>query len=219
MRILFMILLSLFSQSPSLPQDEPALDSVVRFGVFCNNQFNPLSTGFFASDSEVITAGHAYWDAGKQININRCGIMALAWDDTVITPLTITTTDDLHDLAIGNVKSIQRPIRQPAPLRIFSTTSKHGEEIHAIGYFGADAYPTLTKGTVAGFVPSSRDILLDLTINPGQSGAPVFLSGTKSVVGMIVGQVPTPQQIPSGIAKATSAEHIINLMKQVRADR
>jgi S1-C subfamily serine protease len=176
-------------------------------------------TAFFVSPTLIATASHVYWDAGKAAAENRCLGIFLRKVSTsgkgFVVPIELIADDNLHDLALlkfdpEKIKA-QWPDFAVKPLSISEQEPSIADPIFCIGYFGQDRFPIASRGIVANVFPIQypqvevRELLMNMTVNLGQSGAPV-LSESGQVVGVVLSFVPftNPQggQSQSGIAKA-----------------
>jgi len=195
--------------------------SVVRILVWQDTTKAPtqLGTGFFISDSIIVTAAHIYWKGGTWINEHRGGQLFISKQDDgrkPTIPLTFLKFDNTHDVAIGKVDP--RRVSQQFSWFDFPSLSDEvavGDAVFSWGFFGPDSYPIRVSGFVAGFVPATDDILLDMTINPGQSGSPLISAQSKRVVGIIRGFVPSSDKDNTGIGKASKSQYVLSLLKQL----
>ena len=190
-------------------------------------------SGFFVQDGSIVaTAGHIYWESSKSIAENRHGGAVYARkSDTdghsFLVKLDFIKADEVHDLALfrfdRGAAVRQWPGFVTKPLRFAAAKPQIGDEICAIGYFGADDFPTALKGIVSALTrpaPGGADeeLLMNISAIPGQSGCPVLNWQTGEVVGLMTSYVPivlTPggPQVSSGISRATEAEHITELIE------
>lgn len=71
------------------------------------------------------------------------------------------------------------------PLKLAENLPPLGEEVVSIGYYGDYEFPFNSIGNVA-MIDKNEEILSDLTIMPGNSGAPVCALETGEVVGVTI---------------------------------
>lgn len=132
-------------------------------------------SGFLIKNKYVITAAHV-------LEQNTTANVIFRNNDSVQNvPLISSSSDwDIALLQIENQSNIPQGI---TPLILGNSDNiKEKDEVYAVGY--PDGEYSVTEGIIA----KKEDDLLktDAAVNPGNSGGPLVLKGSKAVIGIII---------------------------------
>lgn len=213
-----------------------ALVGIAPFAPLSNRATQLSGTGFAVGDgSYIITNAHVVEPDDPKIKQALIGIVPVGLTATQRT-LTLVATDPVHDLAL---LKIDGPPLEPVMLHSEPTMAADGAEIAATGFpIGAvlGPVPSTVRGIVSARTPNispqpttrtldsallsaPRFLIyqLDLTVYPGYSGSPLYLSGTGEVIGIINATriKSTKERVisdPSGISYAIPSTFIRALM-------
>lgn len=166
--------------------------SVIVKGKDYEKRFS-VGTGFLVGENLIATALHVQAKA-KELpgEFERPTSKIVAWKkfatgETIQFPVEIAVSDDKSDLAIYRFDSQSlRENPKFLSLKPFALAEKLptvGEEVVAVGYYGAYEFPFNSMGNVA-MIDKNADIFSDLTLMPGNSGAPVCSLETGEVLGV-----------------------------------
>jgi S1-C subfamily serine protease len=168
-----------------------------------------VGTGFaVTSDGAILTNCHVI-DGPEQVLVRRAG-------QKVSLPAKIAAQDDVRDLALLKID-----VSQDAPLAPLALANlrklKRGEEVAAWGYPLGEILGVgvkLTKGLIS--VPPEEDldnqVLLDLRVNPGNSGGPLC-DAYASVVGMVTAKTFASATVES-YGKAIPAADLLDFVRR-----
>lgn len=170
-------------------------------------------------------------------------------------PARVATIDDEHDLSVLAVRPSpfgQQPVRvdgadlllPAAVARLTAERPRDGEDLAVSGYPVAEPVLLTTTGTVASAwafdlaqladlpgpaLTVPEDVyLVDATVNPGNSGGPVYRRDTGAVVGVCLaqrlhrtadGSAGQPVTYPSGLAVVAPGRYALDLLDPVRHGR
>jgi S1-C subfamily serine protease len=102
-------------------------------------------------------------------------------------PIEIVVSDEKSDLAIYrfDFKTLQEQQKFAAvkPLVLAADLPPLGEEVLSIGYYATYEFPFNSIGNVS-MIDKDEDIVSDLTLMPGNSGAPVCSLESSEVLGV-----------------------------------
>ena len=205
-------------------------ESLVHIGLILpNGNIVPGGTAFFVKDGTYIaTAAHVYWEIGKAINDSRGGIIVAVKTSRsgkkFTVPVQLAAIDDAHDLATFRIDPAV--IKQQwaeftiKPLALAEKDAEQGEQVYLVGYFGGDDFPIAIHGIVAGFVKLQtatqvEEMLLDLIINKGESGAPIISQETGQVVAIGLSTIevgPVGSQSHVGVSRAAKSQFLLALL-------
>lgn len=191
-----------------------------------------IGTAFVAvSDNLVVTAAHLYWQAGTAINKMKGGSIVVQRfsrsGKKFRVPVELVAANDNHDVAIFrfNIELAKKQWRDVniKPLVLAEKEAEVGDDVAFMGYFGADKYPTLSKGTISGTTADRiPQLVIDKHANRGQSGSPLVLLESGQVVGVMVsfvltaGPVISGPKAYSGLSRAAKSEYVKNLITSKR---
>ncbi len=170
-------------------QNRKAINSV--YLIYCQKT-QSKGTGFAIKSGQIITNWHV---------IKTCTapeIIAISSDGKQ-HKFTNLITDENRDLAILTPES---PVNSDLELdsETVETETKVQTWGHPLAYNGPS--PILSVGYLAGFndyqkdqnSPKVKHYVINGALNPGNSGGPLFISGTNKVVGVVVAKhAPIPQ--------------------------
>lgn len=166
--------------------------SVIVKGIDFEKRFS-VGTGFLIGENLIASAFHVQTKADElpgEFLKNTSRIIAWKQFDTgeiLQFPISIAVSDEKGDLAIyrfdSKVLSENPKFSVIKPLVLAESLPPLGEEVVSIGYYGAYDFPFNSLGNVA-MIDSNEDIFSDLTLMPGNSGAPVCDLKTGEVLGI-----------------------------------
>jgi serine protease Do len=168
-------------------------------GIGSNTQM--LGSGFVVRPNVVTTAAHVVQAAGTTVVVTASSGKLVA---------KVIATRDEDDLAL---LEINQPL---TPLAIATGPPRVGEWIVVIGNpFGAGTTATAgivsaLPGAITATPQLARQIQINASVNPGNSGGPVC-----NLAGEVVGATTTLVSAGQGIAFATSAAQISALLASV----
>lgn len=119
------------------------------------------------------------------------------------------------DLAILKVEDKNFAFRQPIPYTIDKNVALLGQRIFSIGYPKDEV--VYNEGYISsekGYDGNTLAYQLEITANPGQSGAPV-LDNNGNIVGIITGK----QNNTSGTTFAVHAEQLVKMISELSKDK
>ena len=166
--------------------------SVVVAGKDYEKRFS-VGTGFLIGDGLIASAAHVQTKVvelpGK---FKGHSSKVIAWKkfntgEIVEFPIQIAITDEQSDLAVYRFDHklfLENPkLATARPLTLAENLPPIGEEVISIGYYGAYEFPFNSIGNVS-MIDTNEDIFSDLTLMPGNSGAPVCDLETGEVLGV-----------------------------------
>lgn len=173
-----------------------------------------VGTGFLVGSGWLASAEHVHIKAGQLAkDLHNDAYELVAWKefengDYLQFPIELFVSDKNTDMAIfrfddkdfktnpkfSGIKSLALAEKLP-PL---------GEEVVAIGYYGDYKFPFNSIGNVS-MIDKNEDIVSDVTIIPGNSGAPICSLETGEVLGITVSVLDMGNEtVRFGIAKRAS---------------
>jgi S1-C subfamily serine protease len=185
-----------------------------------------VGTGFLVGDGLLASALHVQTKAAEMLKyLDKNSYELIAWKtfdaiDYAQFPIELYSFDKNTDLAIfrfdANVLKDKPKFAQIKPLALAENLPALGEEVVSIGFFGEYQFPFNSMGNVS-MIDKNEDIVSDLTIVPGNSGAPVCSLETGEVLGITVSVLNLGNEtVRFGISKRASKmrELLQNLEKK-----
>ncbi len=154
-----------------------------------------VGTAFLVEGNLLASAFHVSIKAGQLAQeFRNKNYEIIAWKtfqngDYIQFPIELFVSDKNTDLALFRFdgKSLKENPKYSVikPLALAENLPPIGEEVVSIGYYGDYEFPFNSIGNVA-MIDKNEDILSDLTIMPGNSGAPVCDLETGEVLGVTI---------------------------------
>lgn len=152
-----------------------------------------VGTGFLVSENLIASAAHVQTKAKELFGkFAKPDTQIVAWKrfaggEIAQFPVQVAASDEKGDLLIYKFdqKVLQENQRLTTikPLVLAENLPTLGEEVLSIGYYGAYDMPFNSLGAVS-MIDTNDDIISDLTLMPGNSGAPVCSLETGEVLGV-----------------------------------
>jgi len=152
-----------------------------------------VGTGFLIGENLIASAAHVQAKAEEMIRkFEEPTSKIVAWKkfntgEILQFPVEIAAADDKGDLAIYRFdrKALQENQKFAVikPLVLAENLPPLGAEVVSVGYYGAYEFPFNSVGNVS-MIDVNEDIFSDLTLMPGNSGAPVCDLETGEVLGV-----------------------------------
>lgn len=170
-----------------------------------------VGTGFLVAENILATAFHI---EAKSVELPKyfqnATSQIIAWKrfqngEILQFPIKLKNSDEKNDLAlyVFDRSAISKKANAMAikPLRLADKLPEIGEEVVSIGYYGEYEFPFTSTGTIS-MIDANEDIFSDLTLMPGNSGAPVCMLETGEVVGLTISVLDLGNEtVRYGIAK------------------
>jgi S1-C subfamily serine protease len=123
-------------------------------------------------------------------------------------PIELFVSDEVTDMAVfrfdGKDLKTNPKFSAIKPLKLADELPAIGAEVVAVGYYGDYRFPFHSAGRVS-MIDKNEDIFADVTIIPGNSGAPLFSAETGEVVGITTSVLDIGREtVRFGIAKRAS---------------
>ena len=179
-----------------------------------------VGTGFLIGEGLIASALHVQSKALELAKkFGNVSYRVIGWKkfntgESIEFPIEIAVSDKDNDLAIYRFDS---KVLQENPkfsniksLALAENLPPLGEEVVSIGYYGEYQFPFNSIGNVA-MIDKNEDIFSDLTLMPGNSGAPVCSLETGEVLGVTISVLDLGNEtVRFGIAKrATKLREIL----------
>lgn len=154
-----------------------------------------VGTAFLVEGNLLASAEHVSIKAGQLAQeFRNKNYEIIAWKtfqngDYIQFPVELFVSDKNTDLALFRFDA--RVLKENPkysiikPMTLAENLPPVGEEVVSIGYYGDYEFPFNSIGNVA-MIDKNEDVLSDLTIMPGNSGAPVCDLETGEVLGVTV---------------------------------
>lgn len=162
-------------------------------GNFGGSGFAISNDGYFATNYHVVEGGDSVY---------------IQTNDGIYYKATIITADPQSDLAILKVDKEDFKLNTAVPYNISKNQSLLGQKVYTIGYPKDEV--VYNEGYISsekGFNGDTTAYQLEITSNPGQSGAPV-LDNNGNIIGIITGK-------QSNTSGTTFAVHSNQLLKVI----
>ena len=186
---------------------------VVKGKSFDERRF-AVGTGFLVENGYLATALHVETKA-RQLSekFQKGDYEIIAWKtfdavDYVQFPIELFLSDQANDLAIYRFdrKALRESPKASVfkPLALAEKLPPVGEEVVAIGYYGDYQFPFNSIGSVS-MIDKNEEIVSDITIMPGNSGAPVVSLESGEVLGIVISVLDLGNEtVRFGISKRAS---------------
>jgi len=152
-----------------------------------------VGTGFLIGENLVASALHVQSKAEELAKkFGKADYQIIGWKkfqtgEYIEFPIEIAVSDEESDLAIyrfdGKILQENTTFSAAKPLTLAENLPSIGAEVVSIGYYGDYKFPFNSIGNVA-MIDVNEDIFSDLTLMPGNSGAPVCDLETGAVLGV-----------------------------------
>ncbi len=187
--------------------------SIVSKGNNFKNKYS-VGTAFLVGKGLLASALHVQAKAGelsKTFKSNEYEM--IAWKtfdavDYIHFPIELFVSDKTTDMAIfrfdDKILKENPKFSMIQPLTLAENLPAVGDEVIAIGYYGDYQFPFNSVGNVS-MIDKNDDIFSDVTIVPGNSGAPICSLETGEVLGITVSVLDLGNEtVRFGIAKRAS---------------
>lgn len=168
--------------------------SIVPKGNIFKNKYS-VGTAFLIGNGLLASAFHVQAKAGELAKtFEKNAYELIAWKtfdavDYIHFPVELFVSDKTSDLAIYRFddKALKENPKFSAikPMRLAENLPALGEEVVAVGYYGDYQFPFNSFGNVS-MIDKNEDIVSDITIMPGNSGAPICSLETGEVLGITI---------------------------------
>ena len=202
------------------------LISELNNSVFCisivvkNKSFDEkrfaVGTGFLVGNSSGYLASALHVETkARQLSetLQKGSFEIIAWKtfdavDYIQFPVELFLSDQANDLAIYRFdpKVLRESPKASLfkPLKLAEKLPPLGEEVLAVGYYGDYQFPFNSIGNVS-MIDKNEEIISDITIMPGNSGAPVISLETGEVLGIVISVLELRSEtVRFGISKRAS---------------
>ena len=183
-----------------------------------------IGTGFLIADNLIASALHVQSKSEELFKYSKnTSSQLIAWKrfrsgEIIQFPIKIAISDKDGDLAIYQFddKTLRENQKFAAikPLSLAESLPMPGEEVLSIGYYGTYEFPFNSIGNVA-MIDVNDDIFSDLTLMPGNSGAPVCDLKTGKVLGVTTNVLDLGNEtVRYGIAK--KSQKLTELLQKLK---
>lgn len=173
-----------------------------------------VGTGFLVGSGLLASAEHVQIKAGQLASdLDKNTYVLVAWKefengDRIQFPVELLASDKNTDMAIfrfdEKILTEDPKFSMIKPLPLAENPPSVGDEVVAIGYYGDYKFPFNSLGNVS-MIDKNEDIVSDVTIIPGNSGAPVCSLETGEVLGITTSVLDLGNEtVRFGIAKKAS---------------
>ena len=155
-----------------------------------------VGTGFLIADNLMASALHVQSKSEELPKyFKNSSSQLIAWKrfgsgEVIQFPIKIAISDKDSDLAIyqfdDKILRENQKFARIKPLLLAENLPTLGEDVISIGYYGQYEFPFNSVGNIA-MIDVNDDIFSDLTLMPGNSGAPVCDLKTGKVLGITTG--------------------------------
>jgi len=152
-----------------------------------------VGTGFLIGEGLIASALHVQTKAEEMLRkFEKPTSKIVAWKkfetgEVAQFPIEIAISDNASDLAIyrfdPKILRENPKLSSIKPLILAENLPSLGEEVVSVAYYGGYDFPFNSIGNVA-MIDKNEDIFSDLTLMPGNSGAPVCDLETGQVLGV-----------------------------------
>ena len=168
--------------------------SIIAKGKNFKNKYS-VGTAFLVGNGLLASAYHVQTKAGKLAEVfEKNEYELIGWKtfdgvEYVHFPVELFLEDKENDLAIyrfdDNILKENPKFAAIKPLTLAENLPPLGAEVVAVGYYGDYQFPFNSIGNVS-MIDKNEDIVSDVTIIPGNSGAPLCSLETGEVFGVVV---------------------------------
>ena len=181
-----------------------------------------VDKGFFTGSGIILANGHLILTNKHVVeDVDYIVVRNGLGETKVAESFVVSETDDLA------IIKLEKPFREDYSLRLSDFEDANtGEEIFVIGYPMAFTlgmfHPSITQGIVtneAGFGETEGEFQISATVNPGNSGGPIFNKNGK-VVGIATGGIDKKivldedGYIPDGVNFGVSTSRVMSFLEQ-----
>jgi serine protease Do len=184
-------------------QVQGSVINVIKGKIPENKQFVSGGTGFLIdTKGYIITNAHVLKGTGAVV-VNSKG------QEFKVSILHI---DNVRDLAILKINDEDYEPLKSLPYSIRKTSSDLGEQIFTLGYPRNDiVYGEGYLSARSGFNSDSMSYQIQISANPGNSGAPVFNNS-----GEVIGILSTRQAEAEGVTFAVKSKNIYQMVNELK---
>lgn len=183
-----------------------------------------VGTGFLIADNSIASALHVQSKSEEFPKyFKNSSSQLIAWKkfssgEILQFPIKIAISDKDGDLAIyqfdDRILRENQKFAAIKPLLLAENLPTLGQEVISIGYYGEYEFPFNSLGNVA-MIDVNEDIFSDLTLIPGNSGAPVCDLNTGKVLGVTTSVLDLGNEtVRYGIAK--KSQKLTELLQKLK---
>lgn len=173
-----------------------------------------VGTGFLIGKDLIASAAHVQTKAEElPSKFKKSTSKTVAWKkfengEIAQFPIEIAVSNEKSDLIVyrfdPKISQKNSQVAAVKPLILAENLPPLGEEVVSIGYYGAYEFPFNSLGNVS-MIDVNEDIFSDITLMPGNSGAPVCSLETGEVLGVTTDVLDLGNEtVRFGIAKRAS---------------
>ncbi|MEX6687550.1 serine protease [Danxiaibacter flavus] len=202
------------SQLQQLSGDIEQIKKVQRYQ---GNKINELGSTTIPENIKVLSSGTAFLIDGKGYLITNAHVLKGSGAIVVNNKgqeyiAKIIHIDQTKDLAILKINDKDFKPLGPLPYGIKKGSVDLGEELFTLGYPRDEAvYNMGYLSAASGFNGDTASYQLSLTVNPGNSGGPIFNKN-----GEVVGVISTRQTSAEGVVFAIKSQGIYSMVNELK---
>ena len=180
-------------------ESNTVIEAAIPQGAYSGSGFAISNDGYFTTNYHVVEKADSIY---------------LQMNDGRFFKASIIKVDPAADLAIVKIEDKSFSFKHPLPYTIDNKVAMLGQRIYSIGYPKEEV--VYNEGYISsekGFEGNVLAYQLEMTANPGQSGAPV-LDTKGNIVGIITGK----QNNTTGTTYAVHAERLMKMIAELPKD-